>query len=82
MQQLAGLSPSPCWASSCGRVVLYRADCMEVLPSLAPGLVYITDQPYGTGWVRGGKKVGEFAAKHEKPELKTVSTPSVPCRWM
>lgn len=42
---------------------LYCADCVEVLPTLAPGLVYITDQPYGTGWVRGGKKVGEFAPK-------------------
>jgi len=60
-----GLAPG--WASECGRVVLYCCDCLEVLPTLAPGLVYITDQPYGTGWVRGGKKAGEFAAKHEKP---------------
>ena len=63
----AALSVAPGWASDCGRVVLYNCDCVEMLPTLAPGLVYITDQPYGTGWVRGGKKVGEFAAKHEKP---------------
>lgn len=51
-----------------GRIKLYRADCRSFLPSLAPGLVYLTDQPYGTGWVRGGKGVGEFQARHEKPD--------------
>ena len=48
--------------------VLMNADCLECLPNLEPGLTYITDQPYGTGWVRGGGDVGEFKAKHEKPE--------------
>lgn len=55
------------WKSDCRRVTLYHADCMEVLPTLSGGCVYITDQPYGTGWMRGGKKAGEFVAKHEKP---------------
>lgn len=49
-------------------VTLYNADCLDVLPTLDAGLVYVTDQPYGTGWVRGGGDVGEFKAKHEKPE--------------
>jgi hypothetical protein len=40
---------------------------MDVLPTLSGGCVYITDQPYGTGWMRGGKKAGEFVARHEKP---------------
>lgn len=57
----------PDFTSDDGRVRLYCGDCLEVLPTLSHGLVYITDQPYGTGWVRGGKKVGEFSAKHVKP---------------
>ena len=48
--------------------LLINADCLDVLPTLDAGLVYVTDQPYGTGWVRGGGSVGEFKAKHEKPE--------------
>jgi hypothetical protein len=48
--------------------LLINADCLDVLPTLDAGLVYVTDQPYGTGWVRGGGNVGEFKAKHEKPE--------------
>jgi site-specific DNA-methyltransferase (adenine-specific) len=48
-------------------IEIYHGDCREVMPGLASGMVVITDQPYGTGWVRGGGKVGEFKAKHEKP---------------
>jgi hypothetical protein len=50
-------------------VTLYLGDGNAILPTLPPGLVYVTDQPYGTGWVRGGgKKAGEFKAAHEKPD--------------
>ena len=48
--------------------LLINADCLNVLPTLDAGLTYITDQPYGTGWVRGGGDEGEFKANHEKPE--------------
>jgi site-specific DNA-methyltransferase (adenine-specific) len=51
-----------------GGIVIYHADCRSILPSLAAASVVITDQPYGTGWVRGGGDVGEFNAKHERPE--------------
>jgi site-specific DNA-methyltransferase (adenine-specific)/modification methylase len=34
----------------------------------------VTDPPYGTGWVRGGGDVGEFNAKHEKPEWDVWDT--------
>lgn len=54
-------------------VSLYHGDCREVLPALclpAP-LCVVSDQPYGTGWVRGGGKVGEFAGEHEKPAWDT-----------
>lgn len=47
---------------------LFLGDCRDVLPEICkPPFVVVTDQPYGTGWVRGGGKVGEFKAKHEKP---------------
>jgi hypothetical protein len=49
-------------------VTIIHGDCLDVLPTLLPRLVYLTDQPYGTGWVRGGGGVGEFNAKHERPE--------------
>ena len=52
--------------------LLINADCLDVLPTLDAGLVYVTDQPYGTGFMKGGgKKAGEFkwdAMNHEKPE--------------
>lgn len=52
-----------------GNATLYLGNCREILPQLAAGGVVVTDQPYGTGWVRGGgKKAGQFKAKHEKPE--------------
>jgi DNA modification methylase len=46
---------------------IYNADCRTILPHLPAGAVVITDQPYGTGWVRGGGKAGEFKPRHEKP---------------
>lgn len=49
-------------------VTIYCGDCREIVPALPCGAVVITDQPYGTGWVRGGGNVGEFKAKHEKPD--------------
>jgi len=35
------------WRSDDGRVVLYCADCREVLPTLDPVETCITDPPYG-----------------------------------
>ena len=51
-----------------GSSTLYLGDCLEILPTLPAVDAIICDPPYGTGWVRGGGAVGEFAAKHEKPE--------------
>lgn len=49
-------------------ITIYHGDCRDVLPTLPRGFVVVTDQPYGTGWIRGGgKKAGEFKAKHERP---------------
>lgn len=48
-------------------VTLYLGDCREILPTIGKVDAVVTDQPYGTGWVRGGKRVGEFAAGGEHP---------------
>jgi len=64
--------------------------CEAEMPKLIErgltGHVVVTDQPYGTGWARGGgKKVGEFFAKHEQPawdvfSLKWLATVGDPKR--
>lgn len=48
-------------------ITIYHADCRDVLPTLGPVDLVLTDPPYGTGWVRGGGAVGEFVARHERP---------------
>jgi site-specific DNA-methyltransferase (adenine-specific) len=44
-----GGSVRPTWTSKCGTVQLYLGDCLDVLPTLAPGSVdvVVTDPPYG-----------------------------------
>jgi site-specific DNA-methyltransferase (adenine-specific) len=48
-------------------ITIYHGDCREVLPQLEPVDLVLTDPPYGTGWVRGGKSAGVFEAVHEQP---------------
>lgn len=62
---LAGSDALPCYASSCGRVTLYHADCRDVIGSVKADAV-ITDPPYGisfaaqpTKWQRRAGKVPE-----------------------
>jgi hypothetical protein len=57
-------------------VTIYHGDCREVLPGLVKpvGQAVVSDPPYGTGWVRGGGKVGEFNARHERPDWDVFST--------
>jgi len=57
----------PCYTSSCGRVTLYHGRWQDLLP--LPVDAIITDQPYGTGWTRGGgKKEGQFKRRSEKAQ--------------
>jgi site-specific DNA-methyltransferase (adenine-specific)/modification methylase len=56
-----------------GRATLYLGDCRDVLPEIEVRAI-ITDPPYGTGWVKGGGKVGEFNAKHERPDWDVFTT--------
>lgn len=48
-------------------VTLFCGDSREILPSITGPVAVVTDQPYGTGWVKGGGAVGVFHAKHERP---------------
>lgn len=41
------------WVSDCGRVELYLADCLDVLPGISRSAAIISDPPYGIGYVRG-----------------------------
>ena len=44
------------WTSECGTVTLYCGDCLEILPTLAPGSVdaVVTDPPYVIGAISTG----------------------------
>lgn len=55
-------------------VALYHGDCRAILPLVAEPVAVVTDQPYGTGWVKGGGRVGEFNARHERPEWDVWDT--------
>jgi hypothetical protein len=58
-----------------GLATLYHGWCQDVIPSIDGDYCRVlTDPPYGTGWVRGGGAVGEFTAKHEKPDWDVFST--------
>lgn len=50
------MSKAEIWRSDCGRAVLYRGDCLEVLPELSGIDAVVTDPPYGLGKkiTRGG----------------------------
>jgi site-specific DNA-methyltransferase (adenine-specific) len=54
-------------------ITIYNADWRAVYRFADARLAIVTDQPYGTGWVRGGKSVGVFVAAHEKPEWDVFS---------
>lgn len=47
--------PTPDWQTDDGAVVLYRGDCLELLPKLPSGCVdaVVTDPPYGIGFDYG-----------------------------
>lgn len=55
-------------------VTIYHGDCREVLPSISDAVAVVTDQPYGTGWVKGGGSVGVFVARHEREEWDVWDT--------
>src|SRR5688572_26369537 len=47
-------------------VTLYHGDCRDILSyGVGQHIAIVTDQPNGTGWVKGGGAAGVFNAKHE-----------------
>jgi DNA modification methylase len=57
----------PYWTSSDGRLVIYHGDCRDVLPTLDPVDLVLTDPPYGiaTVWQGGFGKGWKQSAKTE-----------------
>ena len=53
-------------------IQIYHGDCLAVMPLVRFDAI-VTDQPYGTGWVRGGTSVGVFEAEHERPDWDVFS---------
>ncbi len=58
----------PTWESKCGTVQLYLGDCLEVLPTLAPGSVdaVVTDPPYSSGGAFRSDRTQKTVAKYVK----------------
>ena len=57
-----------------GSAELWLGDCRDVLPMLSGVDAVLTDQPYGSGWVSGGKSVGMFSASGTSPDWDKWST--------
>jgi len=68
--------PDPTWQS--GDVTLYRADCLDVLPTLAEGSidVVVTDPPYGIGYDASHKKYKNGIVRAEATWDKRPFDPS------
>lgn len=49
-------------------------DAYAELPRLEPGAVVITDHPFGTGWVKGKGRMGEFVAQRERQAWDVFTT--------
>ncbi len=53
-------------------VTIILGDCLMVMPVDCSAV--ITDQPYGTGWIRGGgKKAGDFSRRLERSDWDVFS---------
>lgn len=64
----------PDWQTDDGSVRLYRADCLEILPTLDGVDAVVTDPPYGNkskfqggGWARKSEYIRDGASWDDKP---------------
>ena len=59
------------WTSECGTVTLYLGDCLEILPTLAPGSVdaVVTDPPYSSGGMVRGDRMQSTRAKYQSTQV-------------
>lgn len=68
---------NPTWQSEDGRVVLYCADCLAVLPELTGIDAVVTDPPYGVnhkpGKGRMSKVAGGIIGDEAPPDLRWVA---------
>ena len=72
-----GNAPRPYYSHA--GITIYHGDCLEILPELSIDGI-ITDQPYGTGWVRGGQDRGVFKAKPDHPLWDVFSIDWISCK--
>jgi len=76
--------PEPYYTSPDGRIVLYCADCRDVLPHLEPGSIdaVVTDPPYGVGLVAKNNRRALRRARtlyHDDPEeVRALIAETVP----
>lgn len=64
-----------------GSCVIYHGDCREVLPSLAPVDLLLTDPPYGIGEARGRNKTrGKLAVSRDYGDAEWDDAP--PPQWL
>jgi site-specific DNA-methyltransferase (adenine-specific) len=73
---------TPTWTSADGSAVLYRGDCLEVLPTLAAGSVdaVVTDPPYGIGFAY--ESHDDNPAEYEQMMRATVAETERVCQGM
>ena len=59
------------WTSDCGTVTLYCGDCLEILPTLAPGSVdaVVTDPPYSSGGMVRGDRMTSTRNKYQSSDV-------------
>lgn len=75
------MTPTPTYASPCGRLVLYHGDNLDILPGLAPASVdaVITDPPYG---ISDGERIGVFDADGAVGAMDHEWDREVPLDWI
>lgn len=66
-------------------ITIYHADYRSI-GLCGEQTAIVTDQPYGTGWARGGGAVGVFDAQHEQPAWDVFSLDWIdffePAQWI
>lgn len=80
-------SVAPGWASDCGCVILYNADCLAVLPQLTGIDAVISDPPYGMDWDTDSTRFsgGQHKRGHGRDdwaEIHEDDKPFDPAPWL
>jgi DNA modification methylase len=85
---------NPTWESDCGRVKLWNADCLKVLPTLGRVDCVVTDPPYGNNYSTGyrlgifrpstriiGDKLSEPLLNDVAEKLEPLLNDAAPIYW-